>query len=265
MKEISKETAIELLNKAFELVVTYKSIVEKDPAAILTFQPTDFKELSKKINEVININVTDKSLKALTLKVRAKNTSINVLCAFLLVGQKICKTEDIKFTENSGDNRYFVRKYFELTTKPPEKTDIEEALPAAQKELAVTNKNILLIGGLPFVLLILKIMSHAFSWSNTVALYFIILAFVVYFRWIDKRMGFSFPVVGTLIFLSINTVGYFFSDVVMPNYYFTLNKDFAELYYWGLTTTNILLNACTMLNFIGYANVWKEREHMLAL
>ncbi|MDP5140049.1 MAG: hypothetical protein NWP83_06210, partial [Spirosomaceae bacterium] len=63
----------------------------------------------------------------------------------------------------------------------------------------------------------------------------------------------------------INTVGYFFSYVVMPNYYFTLNKDFAELYYWGLTTTNILLNACTMLNFIGYANVWQEKENMLAL
>jgi hypothetical protein len=56
----------------------------------------------------------------------------------------------------------------------------------------------------------------------------------------------------------VNTFGSYYSYHIMPNYQISIKPEYEAMYYWGLTTTNVLLDIMAILNFAGYAKLWRE-------
>ncbi len=259
MKQIAAKECEEILAKVLDL---YPSQSTAKLPVIKETTAADWNAIAAYVSETMGagVSVTGKSIMALSGGAGSKNSTINILCAFLLLKVGALLPEERQFQEKLKDNRYYVRRYFEYQ----DTTTNEVVDPGLVPDSLLANKPILLVCGLPFGLLILKVATHTFSWSNIVAMYFCVLCFGAYFKFLDKRMGFSLPVICTLTFLVVNTSAYFFSYVVMPNYYFTLNPDSEVMYYWGLTLTNIFLNGMAVLNFVGYSKLYdhplKSRE-----
>ena len=253
MKQIATKDCEEIMMKVLDFYPIQSTaklrVIEEITAA-------DWNAVATYVSETMGagVSVTGKSIKALSGGAGSKNSSINILCAFLLLKEGVLSPRELLFKEKLADNRYYVRRYFELQGIATDEVDD----PGIVTDSFLTNKPILLVCGLPFGLLILKVATHSFSWSNIVAMYFCVLCFGAYFKFVDRRMGFSLPVICTLTFLVVNTNGYFFSYVVMPNNYFKLNPDYEMLYYWGLTLTNIFLNGMAVLSFVGYSKLYNH-------
>ena len=253
MKQIATQDCEEILAKVLDL---YPSQSTAKLRVIEEITAADWNEIAAYVSETMGagVSVTGKSIMALSSGAGSKNSTINILCAFLLLKKGALLPDEQQFQEKLKGNRYYVRRYFELQGIATDEVDD----PGIVTDSFLTNKPILLICGLPFGLLILKVATHSFSWSNIVAMYFCVLCFGAYFKFVDRRMGFSLPVICTLTFLVVNTNGYFFSYVVMPNNYFKLNPDYEMLYYWGLTLTNIFLNGMAVLSFVGYSKLYNH-------
>lgn len=114
MKKVKKETCISILKDAFEF---YPSFVNRNEAIDVTsLSSSDFNDLAKYIDETIGVTAGGKSIKALLDGAGPKNSTINILCAFLLVKKDLMSLSELKLETNVSDNRYYVRRYFETNS-----------------------------------------------------------------------------------------------------------------------------------------------------
>lgn len=111
MKRVSQEVCKDLIIKAFEYYPTANTGNE-----LLSFEKlslSDFESLSNVIYETINVMVAGKSIKSLLNGAGPKNSTINVICAFLLVKENVLLEQEVTPDILSSDNRFYVRRYFE--------------------------------------------------------------------------------------------------------------------------------------------------------
>lgn len=119
MKKVKKETCISILKDAFGY---YPSFVNRSEAIdVASLSTADFNDLAKYIDETIGVTAGGKSLKSLLNGAGPKNSTINILCAFLLVKKNLMTLPELKFGTNVSDNRYYVRRYFEITSEGNQK------------------------------------------------------------------------------------------------------------------------------------------------
>lgn len=141
MKIISKETCKELLINAF----THFPSANKEERQHTDFEKlaaSDFDALATYIEETIGVSITGKSIKALLNGAGSKNSTINILCAFLLVKRKVIAANDFDFGIHAGDNRYFVRRYFEQTENiiSTENTVVEREIISSENTVVEQTK-----------------------------------------------------------------------------------------------------------------------------
>ncbi len=114
MKKVKKETCISVLKDAFGY---YPSFVNRSEAIdVASLSTADYNDLSKYIDETIGVTAGGKSLKSLLNGAGPKNSTINILCAFLLVKKNLMTLSELKFETTISDNRYYVRRYFETNS-----------------------------------------------------------------------------------------------------------------------------------------------------
>jgi hypothetical protein len=128
MKKVKKETCISILQDVFGF---YPSFVNRNETVdVMSLSTSDFNDLAKYIDETIGVTAGGKSIKALLDGAGPKNSTINILCAFLLVKKGLMTLSELKLGTNVSDNRYYVRRYFETNSvgensKQTAKTEID--------------------------------------------------------------------------------------------------------------------------------------------
>jgi hypothetical protein len=250
------------------LFATLKYVPRLDRIKIISDIPlskeSDWKELKKAIQIDLNISVSEKSILNLAQKgLGLKNQTINIIAAFLLFKQAKLREEEKNFQIRLvSSSNYYYSKYLSFNLIQNESLELlfeKEDFPIMKNYLS--NKQILLVIGFPILFLIGKLLFSGWYWPNVLSIYAIFTVMWYFHKYIDSRMGFSQPIVGTAIFLTVNTFAYFYSYHIMPNFQIIIKPIFRDMYYWGLTFTNIMLNSMTLQNFIGYAKEWRKSNY----
>lgn len=213
---------------------------------------SDWEELKKAIKAEIGINITTKSILNLAKEeeVGLKNQTVNIISAFLLKKENQLIGKDLDFENNFRESKnYYLSKYITIQKK--------YALEQDKRKFKLRNKDLLFFIFIPIGLLVAKLILAGFFISNIIALYILIVLWFFFYKSIDEQMGFSISIIGTTFFIIINTFAYFYSYHLMPSYQIVIKKEFEDMYYWGLTFTNILLNSMSILNFMGYVKAWR--------
>jgi hypothetical protein len=216
-------------------------------------------------------------------KKREKSASLDALCAFIMIHDGKLRLEHLKYKTlilKNGEqtnnkpvlDMYAIMYYREYLEADQQKThnadpssnnenETDKNINIAQNQVSVTfpnNKLVFIFIAIPVCIMIAHLFFAKVHLPNIIDLYAVILLVIWFYRMIDVRMGFSQPVIGTTFFLVVNTFGYYYSYHIMPNYQISIKPEYEAMYYWGLTTTNVLLDIMAILNFAGYAKLWRE-------
>lgn len=110
MKSISKEECDKIVNESYGFL-TQEFKRQKDFGEL---REAGLNELAVYVEETIGIKITGKSINNLKDGAEPKNSTINILCAFLLVKHLQIDINNHDFKVNILDNRFYVRRYYEF-------------------------------------------------------------------------------------------------------------------------------------------------------
>ena len=133
MKQIATKDCEEIMMKVLDFYPIQSTaklrVIEEITAA-------DWNEIATYVSETMGagVSVTGKSIMALSDGAGSKNSTINILCAFLLLKKGALSPDERQFQEKLKGNRYYVRRYFAtLTTTPPSQTATEPEATTARR------------------------------------------------------------------------------------------------------------------------------------